>query len=142
MKPVLLIFVLLAGCAAGEAKGLKFSSFQSVAKSVCEVMANPDPYLGQRIIIKGLFAQGPHRRLLHDRECPEWDLSVSLSDRVEGDPMVERLVRRSFQKNATVSVPVILSGTLAARVVMSGCKKPSCYEYSLEESQLLGVAKM
>lgn len=140
MKSVLPIFALVCGCAVHEAQGHKFSSLQSVAKSVCDVMTEPDPYLGQRIIIKGLYAQGPHRRLLHDRNCPEWDFSVSLSLRTEGDRTAERLVRKSFKKDPTVSVPVIFSGILATRVVMSGCTKSSCHEYSLQNAQLLAAS--
>lgn len=139
MKHPLLILTLLSGCAGLEAGEHEFLSLQAAAKSVCEVVADSNSYAGRRIITKGLLARGPHRQLLHDRNCPQWDFSVRHSLQADGDPAAERLVRRRFRKDPAGSIPVVYSGMLVVRDIISDCDRPSCHEYVLQDARLLAT---
>lgn len=141
MKAVLPILAIVGGCASEESRGHNPSSPAAGATTVCEVMAQPDAYVGRQVTVRGLYAQGPHGRLLHDRSCPEWDFKVSLSLRADGDPAAERLVRRAFREKPAESIPVIISGTLSARAVITGCTRPSCREYSLQDARILAAPR-
>jgi hypothetical protein len=109
------------------------------AKSVCEVMAGPNSYASRRIVIKGIYFQEPHQRLLYDEDCPQWDFSVSHSSE-GGSRRAEAVVERFRKKHPTVRIPVVYSGIVTANVVVSGCTRPDCYRYSLEESKLLAAS--
>ncbi len=139
MKRAVLVFVLVSGCAAPDAGGESFRSLEAAAKSVCEVMADPAPYVGRRIILKGIYFATPHERLLVDHDCPQWDLRVSHSLRIDGRPKAEDIVDRYRKKHSTVRIPVVYSGIVTAHAVIQGCTEPGCHSYSLEESQLLAA---
>jgi hypothetical protein len=118
----------------------KFASLQAKAVSVCKVMSSPTLYVNQRIIVHGLYFSEPHQRLLYDHTCPDLSLRVSHSLQRDGDHGAELIVERFRKKHQTVKIPVIYSGVLTAAVLINGCTRPSCYTYSLEESQLLAAS--
>jgi hypothetical protein len=139
MKRAALVFVFVAGCAAPGSGGERFRSLEAAAKSVCELMADPIPYVGQRVTLKGIYFATPHERLLVDRDCPQWDLRVSHSLQIDGRPEAEAIVDRYRKRHPTVRIPVVYSGIVTAHAVIQNCTKPGCHSYSLEESQLLAA---
>ena len=128
MKPLLIVPILVSGCASIEARDHRFSSLQAEAKSVCEVLAEPNSYVGQRIMIRGIYWAEPHRRALYDDRCPDSDLRVKHALHHDGDPRAEAIINRFRKKHPTVRVPVVYSAVLASRVIIAGCTKPNCYE--------------
>jgi hypothetical protein len=140
MNRAILILILISGCSLHGEGRHQYSSMQHVAKSICEVMDDPSQYVGHRIIIKGTYFREPHRRLIYDDNCPEVGLSVSHSSNIDGDRTAARIVRRSFKTRPTGMVPVVYSAVLMAKILVSNCIKPSCYEYSLKEAQLLAAS--
>lgn len=141
MKRAIFIVFFISGCAVHGKRGQEFASLQSDAKSICEVMADPGAYAGRRIVIKGTYFREPHRRLIYDENCPDFDLGVSHSSRLEGDPAAERRVRRSLRAKPTGKIPVVYSAVLTPKALVGGCAEPSCYEYSLQEAQLLAASE-
>ncbi|HET9641208.1 MAG TPA: hypothetical protein VFP12_18610 [Allosphingosinicella sp.] len=139
MKRAVLVFVLVSGCAAPDSGGERFRALQAAAKSVCELMADPLPYVGRRLTLKGIYFATPHERLLVDRDCPQSDLRVSHSLQIDGSPEAEAIVDRYRKKHPTVRIPVVYSGIFTAHAVIRGCTEPGCYRFSLEESQLLAA---
>jgi hypothetical protein len=139
MRVAVLVVALVCGCATDGERARKFEAVQTAAKTLCEVMADPDPFVGRRIVIKGIYFATPHERLLIDRACPQWDLRVSHAHEVDGDPGAEALVDRFRKKHPTVRIPVVYSGIVRAQDVFHGCTSPSCRRYSLEESWLLAA---
>jgi len=139
MKRAIPIFLLVTGCAGQAGRAPDFSSLQAGAKSVCELMADPTPYVGQRIVLEGVYFATPHERLLvdRDRDCP--NLPVRHSIQVDGNREAEAIVDRFRKKHPTVRIPVVYSGILTARSIVQGCAEPSCRAYALEESQLLAA---
>lgn len=139
MKPVVLLLAVVSGCAAHDGQEDVFLSLQANARTVCEVMADPNLYIDRRIIIKGTYFAEPHQRLLIDKTCPESSLRVSHSLRVKGNPKAKAIVEKFRKKHATVRVPVVYSATLTGRAVEIGCTEPSCYDYRLQDAQLLAA---
>jgi len=139
MRVAVLAFALVCGCATNGERRREFESVQAGAKTLCEVMVDPDSFVGRRIVIKGIYFATPHERLLIDRACPQWDLRVSHALDVDGDPGAEALVDRFRRKHSTVRIPVVYSGIVRAQDVIYGCTSPSCRAYSLEESWLLAA---
>jgi hypothetical protein len=139
MKRALPMLVLVCGCAGQSGRPQGFSRLEAEAKSVCELMADPAPYVGLEIMLKGVYFATPHERLLVDPDCPKESLRVSHSIRFAGNPYARRVVDSFREKHETVRIPVIYSGTLAAHAVIQGCAKPSCHSYVLEESRLLAA---
>jgi hypothetical protein len=139
MKRVMLLLFLLLACAAPQEPELKYLSVQAGAKTVCEVLADPNSYVGQGIVVKGVYFSTPHQRLLVDDDCPEGDFAVRESLDLDNDPEAEAIVDRFGRKHPTVRIPVVYSGIFKARAMLEGCSLPGCYDYSLEESQLLAA---
>lgn len=108
MKYVLLSCMVMAGCAADGERPDKFASLQAGAKSVCEVTGDPSSYLGRRILVHGIYFGTPHERMLHDPECPDSGLRVSLAP-AEGDRRAEAMVKRLRKQHPTVTIPVVYS---------------------------------
>ena len=140
MKYWALASILLSSCAGQGERPEEFSSLQARAKSVCEVLADPATYVGQRIMIHGVYWAEPHRRVLYDDRCPDSDLRVKHALHADGDPRAAAIIVRFRKKHPTVRVPVVYSAVVASRVVIAGCTRPNCYEYLLEEALLLGAA--
>jgi hypothetical protein len=140
MRGVVLILILAASCATRQAPRREFVSVQAQAVSVCEVMADPNSYVGRRIVIKGIYFAEPHQRLLFNDSCPTSALRVVHSLRSDGDPRAEAIVNKARKRHRTVNIPVVYSGIFTANVFIQGCIKPSCFRYSLEESQLLAAS--
>lgn len=140
MKYLALMSIVLSGCAERGERPEEFSSLQARAKSVCEVLANPGLYVGQRIMIQGIYWAEPHRRVLYEDRCPDSDLRVKHALHADGDRRAEAVIARFRKKHPTVRVPVVYSAVLVSRVIIAGCTRPNCYEYSLEEALLLGAS--
>lgn len=139
MRGALLLSAFAASCASAGGGELDFSSAQAGAKSICEVMADPSSHAGRRIVLKGIYFQEPHQRLLYDEACPQWDFRVSHASE-GGAPRAEAIVRRFRKKHPTVRIPVVYSGIVTANVVVLGCAAPGCVRYSLEDSKLLAAS--
>jgi hypothetical protein len=137
VKRAIFIVCLISGCALQGKREQEFASLQKGAKSICEVMADPNAYAGRRIVIKGTYFQEPHRRVIYDENCPDFDLSINHSSQLEGNPAAERRLRRSFKARLTGVIPVVYSAVLTPKALVLGCGEPSCFEYSLQEAQLL-----
>jgi hypothetical protein len=139
MKVFMLALVFVSGCAAHSGKMDQFLALRTRAKSLCEVMADPSLYVGQHITIKGTYFQTPHERLLVDSECSQREVRVVHSYQIKSDPIALRIIKRFSKKDQTVRIPVIYYGIFTANAVIYACEKPSCFKYSLEESQLLAA---
>lgn len=135
-----LLSIILMGCGSSQQPPRRFSSLQFAAKPFCEVMINPRPYVGRRILIKGIYVREPHQRILYDSACPQWEFRVSHSLKIDSNRAAERMVERAAKKDPTVSIPVVYYGTMTADLIISGCAKPSCYRYSLQDAQLLAAS--
>jgi hypothetical protein len=133
-----LIFLLVSACAAHGGGAREFRALQPGAKSVCEVMADPDAYVGRRIVVTGIYFATPHERLLVGRGC-DASFRVSEAMEIDGNPGAEAIVARFRRRHQTVRIPVVYSGDFTAHDVIFGCTKPSCRRYALEESQLLAA---
>src|SRR5688572_6416228 len=79
MKRALPMLVLICGCAGEGGRPQGFSGLEAEAKSVCELMADPAPYVGREIMLTGVYFATPHERLLVDPDCPQGSLRVSHS---------------------------------------------------------------
>ncbi|HEU0097840.1 MAG TPA: hypothetical protein VFQ67_03605 [Allosphingosinicella sp.] len=139
MRVALIAAVLVSGCAADGGRIREFESVQAAAKTVCEVMADPDSLVGRRIVVEGIYFATPHERLLVGRGCGQWSLRVSQSLDLDGDPRAEAVVDRFRRKHPTVRIPVVYSGIVTAHSVIHDCAEPRCRTYSLEESRLLAA---
>jgi hypothetical protein len=113
---------------------------QLEAKSLCEVMANPEGYAGRRILIKGTYFQEPEQRLLYDPHCPDWDVRVSHSLRVDEDPTAKRLIKQASKKDPTVNIPVVYDAIFTVSHWAPACSARECFHYSLEDAQLLAAS--
>jgi hypothetical protein len=130
------VLFMLSGCAVNDAQTLPHSIVLSSAKSICELVLNRDMYLGKQVVITAKYGEGPHQRFLYDEDCADWSITVSNSPRGGGNPAARRLVQESFKRKPTIGIPVIYAGVLVVRLVMSGCTKPNCYSYSLQDAQI------
>jgi hypothetical protein len=139
MKRALIACLFAASCAAQGERPDEFQPLQARAKSVCEVLADPQAYVGRRITITGIYFAEPHQRLLVDDDCPDGSLPTSHS-KADGNPRAERLVERYRKRHATVRIPVVYSAILTGKSIIAGCSSPSCYRYALEEARLLAAA--
>jgi hypothetical protein len=104
------------------------------------VKADPASYVGERIVIRGTYVEQPHERLLLDGACPGWNLRVSHSLQSAGNRKAVAMVRRLVKANPIARIQVVYSGVVKANVLIAGCTKPTCFRYSLEESQLLAAS--
>jgi hypothetical protein len=132
--------ILVSGCVSQARPTPTFSSLEPQAKTLCEVMENPQAYAGRRVLMKGDYVEDPHHRTLDDRRCPDWDFRVSESFTVDGDRTAQRLVRQARKKRVTVDIPVIYVGTFTVKPFIIGCSERNCQHYSLEEAQLLAAS--
>ena len=140
MKYILILCMAVAGCAMTGERREKFASLQARAKSVCEVMADPNSRIGQHILVHGIFFSEPNRRVLYDERCPGSTFKVSHAMAVDGDPRAEAIVERFRKLHPTVRIPVVYSGIFRGRSIIQGCTTPSCSRYSLEEARLLAAS--
>jgi hypothetical protein len=139
MKRSLLLLFAMAACTTQNNRAPDLLSLQHQAKSVCEVMASPNIYLGSRILIRGIYWQDPHNRRLIDGACPQWGIIVRESYKLRADHRATKIIKRAYKKYPTVRAPVVYSGVFASRQTDLGCSLPGCYEYRLEDAQLLSA---
>lgn len=139
MNPRLTILVVLCGCTvrAEEVGSPSITEFKS--ETICHLIDNLDNYVGERVVVRGELGRVPHGMLLYDNSCPEWTLDVKGSAVIGDNREAAHIVNRHFKKTPTTSVTVTYTGVLTAKIVMTGCNRPSCYNYTLEEAQLLAV---
>jgi hypothetical protein len=140
MKSLLAALILVSACAAPDSSRQKFSSLQLEAKSLCEVMKDPSGYAGQRIVVKGIYGRQPHQRVLYDPSCGEWIVAVSHSLTAEGDAGAKRIVDRAAKKDPRGRIPVVYVGTFTMSHFLLACTERDCYNYSLEDAQLLAAS--
>jgi hypothetical protein len=140
MRSLVVACILASACSAERAPPQKFASLQLEAKTLCEVMADPGRYAGRRIMMKGLYVQELHQRVLYDANCREWDFRVSHSLALASDAAAKNRVKQAAKKDPTVSIPVVYIGTFTMSHFLLDCTDRDCYRYSLEEAQLLAAA--
>jgi hypothetical protein len=139
MRLILVLAATVAGCASQDYGSVRFLSTQEEASTICEVMTDWRSYVGMRIIIRGVYFQEPHQRLLVDDDCPQWQLRVSHSEQIRSESRAVAIIKMFSKKDSTVRVPVIYSAVFTARPIIADCANPSCYIYTLENSQLLAA---
>lgn len=139
MRLILVLAATVAGCASQDYESSKFLPMKEKATTICEVMTDWSSYIGKRIIIRGVYFQEPHQRLLVDDDCPQWQLRVSHSEQLRSESRAVDIIKMFSRKDSTVKVPVIYSAVFAANPIIVDCVNPSCYRYALEDSQLLAA---
>jgi hypothetical protein len=140
MRGLAIAFILTCGCSAHNESLQRFSSLQIEAKTLCEVMADPSRYAGRRVIMKGIYVQEPHQRVLYDPNCQEWDFRVSESTTADGAAAAKRIVRKAAKKDPTVSIPVVYDGTFTVSHFLLDCSERNCFRYSLTDARLLAAS--
>lgn len=133
--PLLGIVVAVSGCAQHDYQP-EFPALRAQARSICEIMAEPARYLGQRIMVRGTYVQDPHHTYLSDNDCPDWEFNIRGS-RSQDNKRARRILRRLSRKYPTVEAPVVYLATFTSRPLITVCiPEPSCYTYHLEDAQL------
>jgi hypothetical protein len=140
MRGLAIAFILISGCSGHNESLQRFSSLQLQAKTLCEVMEDPGRYAGRRVVMKGMYVQEPHQRVLYDPNCREWDFRVSESMTVGGDAAAKRMVKEAARKDPTVSIPVVYDGTFTMSHFLLDCSERNCYRYSLTDARLLAAS--
>jgi hypothetical protein len=141
MTRSVLSFALLFGCSMVDERTHEFVLLEAKATSVCEIMAHPQMYLGRRVLAHGVYFQSPHQRYLIEKSCPQSEISVSESSTLHNSRMAMRILKQAEAENRTVNIPVIYSGIFRSDVVIAGCADPRCYNYSLQDAQLLAATR-
>jgi len=131
--------MVVPGCVIND-HGQRYSSLRQEAKTLCEVMADPHAYEGRRIMMKGLYVQEVHQRVLYDAGCPKWEFRVGHSLTAKEDRAAARMIDHAAKKDISVSIPVIYAGIFTVKPFIIGCSDRDCYHYSLEEAQLLAAS--
>ena len=140
MKGLAIAFILISGCSAHDKSLERFSSLQLEAKTLCEVMEDPGRYAGRRVVMKGIYVQELHQRVLYDPNCREWDFRVSESLTAANDAAAARMVRQAAKTDPTVSIPVVYEGTFTMSHFLLDCTERNCYRYSLTDARLLAAS--
>lgn len=138
MSRILAFFLIAAGCSSHNEQRYNIESLQKSAKSVCDVLADPRPYIGHYIIVEGVYKHDPHHRFLYDDACPNWELNVSHSIKEEKSSRIARLYR--LYRMPARKLEVVYSGIFAADVIVSGCTDLRCSRYSLQNAQVLAMS--
>lgn len=140
VRSTLLVALLVAACAANDRPTARFSALQLEAKTLCELMEDPDRYAGQRVVMKGRYVQEVHQRVLYDAHCPDWEFRVSHALAVKSDRAAARMVEQAAKKKPIVDIPVVYVGTFTVKPFIVGCSARNCQHYSLEDAQLLAAS--
>lgn len=140
MKRVLFIFIMVSSCVSGEYESYETVSIKNEVRSVCEVMDDPSLYLGRYILIKGVYYQDDHQRLLYDNNCSEWELSIV--HRIDNFNNINKdLLERIFRNNPRARIPVVYSGTIESIASIHGCNAKNCKKYSIRDANVLAVSQ-
>src|SRR3954468_13760546 len=131
MRAFVILSTLVSGRAGQDEPLQRFSSLQLEAQTLCEVMEDPSRYAGRRIVMKGIYVQELHQRVLYDPNCREWDFRVSHSLTADSDRAAERMVKQAAKKDPTVSIPVVYYGIFTVSHFLLDCTERDCYHYSL-----------
>jgi hypothetical protein len=131
IRPLLGIIaaILASSCTTNGQREREFQSLEAQARSMCEIMAEPIRYVGQKVMVRGSFWQSPHQRTLFDSDCPEKELPVSLAAYVKGTTPAQK-------------TRVIYSGIFTRQSVPPGAILAGCCEYWLRDSDLLATSPL
>lgn len=120
----ILVAMLLSACATDRIHVPEHWSLQEHSKTICEIMEQPDLYLGHRIVVRANAFNTPHERLVYDDACPKWKFEVHL----------RRYSRRTEPKQRE---PVLWWGIFTSQAIIIGCKELDCYRYVLQDARRL-----
>ena len=139
MRRAAIIFLLVTGCANKQYNSVNYAA-STTAKSLCDIMINPEQFIGQRIFVKGIYFREPHRRIIYDDNCPKFNLSVSHASHLSGNKLALNVLRRALKIRSTGMISVVYSAVLTVNSLEASCDTSTCYKYSLTEAQLLAAS--
>jgi len=130
----------LASCAGTPISNPEFSSAYAKASPLCDLMSRPEAFVGNRVIVRGLFALVPHARVLLDTSC-HGELEIHLAD-LGGALNSDRKMTRLFHRTGNAGVRAVYSGALRSSQVIAGCAETQCFAYTLVDAKLESVEWM
>jgi hypothetical protein len=111
---------------------------------ICTLLANPNEFVGKRVIISGYYSSTPHGGVFHDGSCERGEMPLA-RDRSEADNKRARgLLNAAWRTHSGAEVLVVMSGTLKDNFVGSTrgfmCSGGGvCQRYSLESDSLVAA---
>jgi hypothetical protein len=83
--------------------------------SICELMAKPDAYHDQKVVLSADLVLGPHGGYLLDQRCNErGGLRLIVGDEAGKDARVTAMIRRAMQHHARIQVELVGTFELSA----------------------------
>jgi hypothetical protein len=139
MIRVLVLTALLTTACTDSAslKSQHLSAF-SRAVPVCELLAHPSKYLVQEIEVSGLYANGPHQRILYDPNCVPKELAIQItptSKSLSADRKMQKLLDAANGRG----VRSVYQGLLVSEQVVGTCSDESCRKHKLTNARLLAM---
>lgn len=130
------IVLAAAACVGPTSAPHSMARWLATAESICDLMSAPENRVGALLLITGLYVATPHGGQIYGRECPDRPLQLRGSVQLRSDPQAEAVLSEALRKRSSARVPVVYRGVLMARQFVS-CPERACFEYSLEQAQLL-----
>ena len=109
------------------------------ATPLCAILANPKPYVGKPILVRGYLTQNLHRMEFWDDGCERGFLPVHEVPTAQDRRLWSKL--RAYMKQSKLrppQVPVIYSGTFTDNSPSLICDG-LCSEFTLEGAKLVAV---
>jgi hypothetical protein len=84
------------------------------AISFCEMMAHPDRYVGQQVLVRGLYIMTPHQGEIYGAECKASSIALQGDVTVSRDKRVWSVIGRASKQIPGARVPIVARGVLRA----------------------------
>jgi hypothetical protein len=90
-------------------------SYFAQATPVCNLISDQQRYVGQRVLVTGLYDSTPRGGLLYGPKCEALVWLSGASD-VPDDERSRRVIEAAFIQNKSARVPVVVSGIFQLRL--------------------------
>ena len=104
--------VVSVGCA--RAPHIEGQAYFRQAISFCEMMKHRDRYVGQEVMVHGLYIMTPHRGEIFGAECDYDSISLRGDATVSRDKRVWSVIARASKQTHGARVPIVAKGILRA----------------------------